>query len=94
VDDGSILERDDVLGANTPPWLALPGFVTVTFVFDMLISATQSRSAGDDVAWVLAAAARAQDVGSMFALAAAIKVSRWPCFLICFGAGNGRQPQA
>src|SRR5712675_2177843 len=66
VDDGAILERDDGLGANTRPLAGgAAGLRYGNLCFRHVRSrAAQSHSAGDDVAWVLAAAARAPvDVG-------------------------------
>ena len=77
VDDGAILERDDGRGRTPGPWLfALPGFVTITFVFDMfdLGQPNLVLLAMMLFGFWLLQHGRPWMAGSMFALATAIKV--------------------
>jgi hypothetical protein len=79
-------------GKTPGPWLfALPGFVTVTFVFDMfdLGQPNLILLAMMLFGFWLLQHGRPWMGGSMFALATALKV-----FPISFGEGSGRQPQA
>jgi len=76
------------------PWLfALPGFVTVTFVFDMFdLGQTEPHSAGEDAVRFLVAGQTAPvdgGGGSMFAAGHAHQVFPVPCFLSALAQALG-----
>ena len=97
VDDDQLANAMTGSGRTPGPWLlALPGFVTVTFVFDMfdLGQPNLVLLAMMLFGFWLMQQQRPWMAGSMFALATAIKVFPSRCCLICSGGGNGRRPPA